>query len=140
VRRVVADASFCGAWVLEDEASEEADLLLQKIESGEVGLIVPSLWKYEMFNVLRSACRRGRLDTTEALAAQTALERVPLAQVDFPDQAAGAQILTLAEKFNLSAYDASYLELADRFKVPLQTTDRSLKQAAHSLGISTQSV
>ena len=135
MNHMVADASFCGAWFLEDESSAEAEALLQAIESGQVGLLVPSLWKYEILNLLRSACRRRRIAADDASAAQVALSRVPLEKVDVPDAIAEAEILHLAQTQNLSAYDASYLELALRFQVPLRTADAALKRAARECGI-----
>ena len=135
MKHVAVDASFCGAWVLEDESSAEAEALLQAVESGEAALLVPALWKYEMLNLLRSACRRGRLTVEDATAAQAALSRIPLEKVDVPDAIAEAEILRLAQAHNLSAYDASYLELAIRFHVPLRTADSALKDAARECGI-----
>lgn len=135
MNRVVADASFCGAWVLEDESSSAADALLRDIESGQVALLVPSLWKYEMLNLLRSACRRGRLQPEDASAAQLALNQVPLEKLDIPDAYTESEILALAMAHNLSAYDAAYLELAIRFKIPLHTADRALKKAASKCGV-----
>lgn len=140
MNRVIVDASFCGAWILEDESSADAETLLERVESGEVSLFVPSLWKYEMLNLLRSACRRGRLDATEASAAQQAVSRVPIGQVDVPDLTAESEILRLAQTHDLSAYDASYLELAIRYKVPLYTSDRELKKAALASGVPEQLV
>jgi len=133
--RAVADASYCGAWILEDESSAGAEDLLERVESGEMSLIAPSLWKYEMLNLLRSATRRKRLDEAGARAAQCALSRVPFSQVDVPDAVAQSEILKLAQAHNLSAYDAAYLELAVRFRVPLYTADRALEKAAQNCGV-----
>ena len=41
----------------------------------------------------------------------------------------------LAERFALSAYDAAYLELAQRHRLPLATLDRDLRAAATALGL-----
>ena len=46
----------CGAWVLENESSDEAELLLEQVEAGVASLLMPALWKYEILNLLRSAC------------------------------------------------------------------------------------
>lgn len=135
---MVADASFCGAWILEDESSEDAEDLLKRVETDEVRLTVPALWKFEMLNLLRSACRRGRLNEAEAAAAQKVLSRVPLDQVDVPDSVAEEKILELSQAHNLSAYDAAYLELAKRFQIQLRTADRALKKAAHDCGVETR--
>jgi predicted nucleic acid-binding protein len=135
VKQVVADASFCGAWILADESSGEADRLLTRIASGSVQLVVPALWHYEMLNLLRSALRRKRLVAEDLDLAVETLERVPMTMEDLPGAPARRRILHLAAQFDLSAYDAAYLELADRFKIALQTNDARLKAAAKQLGL-----
>jgi len=133
MNRVVADASFCGAWILPDEASEAAVALLEEIEQGNAELVVPSLWLYEMGNLLKSACRRGRLTKAAARAAQELIGQVRLGLCDVPSPEASKAILELSLKYNLSAYDSSYLELARRLKVPLRTNDAKLRKAAAEL-------
>lgn len=44
-------------------------------------------------------------------------------------------LLQLAEAHNLTAYDAAYLELAQRSGLPLATLDSDLAAVAASLGI-----
>ncbi len=39
------------------------------------------------------------------------------------------------ERFALSAYDAAYLELAQRHRLPVATLDRGLRAAATALGL-----
>lgn len=136
MKQVVADASFCGAWVLDDEVSGEADRLLARIARGAAQLVVPALWHYEMLNFLKSALRRKRLAEEDAWSSAEALERVPMAGEDLPGAPARRRIFHLAIQFNLSPYDAAYLELADRLKVPLHTADAKLKAAAEQLGLS----
>ena len=41
----------------------------------------------------------------------------------------------LAERFTLSAYDAAYLELAERHHFPLASLDGDLRAAATVLGL-----
>lgn len=135
MKKVVADASFCGAWILPDESSGAAERLLIRAISGAIELVVPALWHYEMLNLLRSAVRRKRLATAEMDLAVEALERVPMTLEDLPGAPARRRILHLAMQFELSAYDAAYLELADRFKIALQTNDAKLKAAAKQLGL-----
>ncbi len=135
MKQIVADASFCGAWILADESSGEAERLLGRIISGSVQLVVPALWHYEMLNLLRSAVRRKRLAAEDLDLAVETLERVPMTLEDLPGAPARRRILHLASQFDLSAYDAAYLELADRFKVALETNDTKLKAAAKKLGL-----
>ena len=129
----MADASFCGAWVLTDESSGAAESLLARIISGSVQLVVPALWHYEMLNLLRSAVRRKRLVMEDLDLTVESLERVPMTLEDLPGAPARRRILHLAMQFDLSSYDAAYLELADRFKISLQTNDAKLAAAAKQL-------
>jgi predicted nucleic acid-binding protein len=133
VKQIVADASFCGAWVLTDESSGAAESLLARIISGSVQLVVPALWHYEMLNLLRSAVSRKRLATEDLDLTVESLERVPMTLEDLPGAPARRRILHLAMQFDLSSYDAAYLELADRFKIALQTNDAKLAAAAKQL-------
>jgi predicted nucleic acid-binding protein len=137
VKQIVADASFCGAWVLTDESSGAAESLLARIISGSVQLVVPALWHYEMLNLLRSAVRRKRLAKEDLDLTVEALERVPMTLEDLPGAPARRRILHLAMQFDLSSYDAAYLELADRFKISLQTNDAKLAAAAKQLRLPT---
>jgi predicted nucleic acid-binding protein len=45
------------------------------------------------------------------------------------------EAVTLAQANNLSAYDASYLQLAVELHVPLATFDTRLARAASALGL-----
>jgi predicted nucleic acid-binding protein len=51
------------------------------------------------------------------------------------DRKAWSDTLHLAERHGLTVYDASYLEIASRRKIPLATLDRQLRAAATSEGI-----
>ena len=135
MKQVVADASLCGAWILEDESSEKAEQLLSLIIKGTMELVIPSLWHYEMNNLIRSAHRRKRLSEENAREALEALNQVPLSVEDLPEGPARKRILHLALQFDLSSYDAAYLELADRHKIPLHTADTKLQAAAKQLGL-----
>jgi predicted nucleic acid-binding protein len=46
-------------------------------------------------------------------------------------------IFTLGERLNLTTYDATYLELAQREKIPLISLDQDLIKAAHKIGLKT---
>jgi predicted nucleic acid-binding protein len=137
VKTTVADASFCGAWILQDEVSPEADELLKQIERGSAELLLPALWHYEMLNLLRSALRRERIDRSMATEAIELLDEIPVRDFDLPDRRARRLALDLAVRHNLSAYDASYLELALRLGASLHSNDRPLKAAAKAEGLST---
>lgn len=135
MKTVVTDASFCGAWILEDEASPEAEALLKEVEEGTAELLLPALWQYEMLNLLRSALRRERLDRGSINEALDLLGTLPVRNFDLPDPKAWQTTMDLAIRHDLSAYDASYLELALRFGTILKSNDYRLKAAAEAEGL-----
>ena len=129
----VLDCSIAMSWCFEDEASADADLLLDRLR-GE-GAIVPMLWSWEVANVLNSAVRRGRLAPGDVTARLGLLATLPI-EVD-PEGASRAwrETLMLAQAHSLTAYDAAYLELALRHGAELATLDKDLRVAAVALGL-----
>jgi predicted nucleic acid-binding protein len=63
---MVIDTSLTMSWCFEDEATEESDAILDRLVHDEA--VVPSLWEFEVTNVLLVAERRARI--TEAQAAR----------------------------------------------------------------------
>jgi predicted nucleic acid-binding protein len=82
--------------------------------------------------VLASASPRRR-DLLEAAGFEVIVR--PAGVEDLPEGPARKRILHLAFQFDLSSYDAAYLELADRHKIPLYTADARLQTAAKQLGL-----
>lgn len=129
----VVDSSVALTWCFEDEATPTADALLMRLT--EEGAHAPSLWPLEILNALRAAERRGRI-TRDARHERIAfLHMLPI--VIDPETAAQAWVTTnrLTERFQLTVYDAAYLELAQRLDVPLATLDNELREAASALSI-----
>jgi predicted nucleic acid-binding protein len=131
MRRCVVDASFCGAWILPDEASEEASEFLQHVLEAKVEILAPTLWVYEIHNLLLSAHKRSRIRDTQLRRAMESLHRVPITLVEPSNFDARSRMIDYSLRHGLSVYDASYLELALRMGVPLKTQDRKLA-AAHA--------
>jgi len=121
----VLDASVTVAWAFadEDHAVAAAALALIRNDQG----CVPSLWWFELRNVLIVNERRGRLRETYTAVFLRNLGRLPIVVDRAPEEAA---VLTLARRHGLTVYDASYLELAERYAAPLATLDTTLAQAA----------
>ena len=131
--RWVIDASIGLAWVHPGQADERTDALLLQLKTG-VGLLVPALWFQEMANALLVLERRKRLQTHERREA-LALLRTLNVEPDLQGACLAFDKLTeLAELHSLSVYDATYLELALRERLPLGTKDASLRAAAKKCG------
>lgn len=131
----VVDASVSASWILPDEHSEEAEALVQSIHQGSIVLALPVLWYYEMINVIKTAQRRGRLKQASLKDARAFVDRLPVHDLDSPDAFARQRTLELAMHYGLSGFDAAYLELAQRFVVPLYSADAQLQRAAKALGL-----
>jgi predicted nucleic acid-binding protein len=121
----VLDASVAVAWAFADEDHPVAAAALALIRNNEG--CVPSLWWFEVRNVLIVNERRGRLSETDTALFLRNLARLPIAVERAPEEAA---VLTLARRHGLTVYDASYLELAKRRGAPLATLEMTLTQAA----------
>lgn len=128
--KVVLDASVALAAVLPDERSDSARAALTVALRD--GLIVPSLWAYEVQNGLATALRRNRLDSETLDQALAALRRFD-ARME-PPQGLGLE-LQLARTHELSAYDAAYLAVAQAAGAKLATDDRKLREAAQRVGV-----
>jgi predicted nucleic acid-binding protein len=128
--KVVVDACFAGAWLLPDESSRRADKLLKRFLESQDELCVPQLWIYEISNLLLSAERRKRISREQVQEAHELLDSVRRTTFDQEPLLVRQRITNFARSYALSAYDAAYLELADRLQCDLATLDKSLQKAA----------
>ena len=126
----VSDASVVAAWVLPDEQATLADLALERLD--EETAKVPGVFWNELRNLLLSAERRGRIAGGYAETCMMRLRRLRIQLVDETDDSA---LLALARAHHLTAYDASYLELAIREGCALASLDRRLNKAAAAEGV-----
>lgn len=129
----VLDCSVTMAWIFPDEASVSTDLLRESLV--EDSAFVPALWPVETGNVLLMATRRGRIAKDDWQQIRENLKALPI-NIDpvSTDRVWGA-VLDLADTHRISAYDAMYLELALRLRLPLATLDRELAAAARASGV-----
>ena len=134
----VLDNSVALAWCFEDEQTPAVMELLDRV--AETGANAPLLWPLEALNGLFVAERRHRLDGTRRAKLTTFLRDLPIAlDAETADQAWGT-ISRLAERFKLTTYDAAYLELAQRRRLPLASLNQDLRAAAMAMNIQTLGV
>jgi len=120
------------AWSFDEEPAA-SDHVLDHVRA--FGALAPTLFAYEVANVLTTAMRRKRIDALQADAIGEALDALRIAFVapDSPDWRRAT--MALANRHNLTFYDASYLQLAIRAGALLATADRALSIAAQEHGI-----
>ena len=128
---LVLDNSVVSGWLLKGQATPYATAIARQLLNDRA--VAPALLRLEYTNVLRTACKRGRLTAQQAQAAIADLAALPLdLDQQVPDP---AQLLALALRYDLSAYDAAYLELALRRQLPIATQDTALADAARTSGV-----
>ncbi len=81
------------------------------------------------------AVRRSRIDAEFRRASLADLALLDITTDPHTDNQAWADTLQLADRHRLTLYDAAYLELAQRRKLPLATLDQELLIAAQAAGI-----
>jgi predicted nucleic acid-binding protein len=101
----------------------------------EATAIVPMTWGLEVANVITKAEEKALVTEARSGAFLEMLEDIDI-EVDSATFAhALSDTLQLARRYKLSAYDASYLELALRLGLQLATLDEDLQKAAKKAGV-----
>ena len=133
----VLDASVALAWAVDHPEPAAAREIRQSFLSGRLAM-VPSLWVLEIANGLVQAERRGKLDLADAERARNLYESMMSNYIEVQTdslQLGFRGIQEIARKYQLTAYDASYLFLSLQHRLPLATLDGSLILAAKQLGV-----
>jgi predicted nucleic acid-binding protein len=125
---ICIDASVGVKWFLSEEADSAAALaLLERFVYGDLNIVVPELFFYEMGSALSAAVSQRRIPLATAIAALDELERLNLTGVTLVGESVSA--LLYSQRFGLSVYDASYLATAESRQAILVTGDERLLQA-----------
>ena len=130
---LVLDSSVALAWIYADEATEAVLNVFERVHR-EVAWI-PALWRWEVANALQMNVRRERHGAAFRDEALSNLACLPIKVDARAEPEAWLGTLVIAERHGLTMYDASYLEIAVRRKIPLATLDRQLRVAAENEGI-----
>jgi len=131
----VLDNSVAMRWCFEAGAHPYADHVLEELEAGRGEAHVPVLWRYEASAVLVRAQMKGLLPAGKDAQFLSRLADLAI-HVD-PESAhqVFARVHALALQYRLTSYDAAYLELALRRKLPLASLDDELLTAARAAGV-----
>ena len=116
------------AWVYADEITDAVRGVFEQIK--REGAWIPMLWRWEVANVLQMNVRRGRHGADFRDVALSNLAWFPIRVDERAEPEAWLGALPLAERHGLTVYDAAYLEIALRRRLPLATLDRQLRDAA----------
>ena len=135
ISTVTLDCSVAIPWIIHEQSSAAIDTLFQDGYRGAIAFIVPILWFTECGSTLNEMVKRKRLTLAQAQEGLSTL-RYSRVQADAPPSAdTQGKILALAQACNISFYDATYLELAQRRQSMLATLDQKLQTAALAAGV-----
>ena len=127
----VVDNSVTIAWSVSSQADRYSRLLLERARREDI--YAPNVWPLEFLNTLRMLERRARLlaHQVDGIVARISKMRIRVETV----LADNRTLIEISRRHDLSIYDASYLELAQRRGLPLATRDTPLQRAARAAGV-----
>ncbi len=126
---IVAGTSLIASLLLPTAATTEAEAVLEK----DPEWVAPALWRSEFRNVLATWVKVMGLPVDAAVALfEKAEEVVGESEIEADTQ----EILRLAHRKKLSAYDAEFVALAQILKIPLVTFDTGILKAVSQVAIS----
>jgi predicted nucleic acid-binding protein len=131
--RFVLDASVTLPWCFQDEASPYSETVFQALEKEYA--VTTALWPFEIASALATAERKGRITVNGTSTFLERLWKLPVQVELYPAMSVCQETLELTRLFRLTAYDASYIALAQRMKLPLATLDVDMRAAAAALGV-----
>ena len=129
----VLDSSTTPAWCFPDETTALALTTLERVRFD--GAVVPTIWPLEIANGVLMGQRRRRITASQGREFASTLLVLPITVAGDSWLPRLLRLVAFAEAQELSAYDASYLDLALRFGLPLATLDSRLRDAATRVGV-----
>lgn len=130
---LVLDTSAAAPFILVDEAQHRLPAVVAAI--GDGACTAPALWKWEIANLLWKGLRLRRVLESELPTILNGIEEFGIKFDHESIDQALSRTLSLASRYGLTAYDASYLELALRLDAELASYDADLRAAAIAEGV-----
>jgi len=134
VNRFVLDVSVAANWGLVESQSSQADAILRRLTDGDRAL-APSIWMFEVANFIAKSLRGGHMSPDQAAEFSLLVKTLPIEIAHEMLARIVDAVTPVATAYQLTVYDAAYLELALREGIPLATADRGLAIAAGKAGV-----
>lgn len=125
----IVDASVADAWLLPDEDHPFAAEMMNQLADEDA--VAPELLQHELRSILLIAAKRGRIGEDMVYTALSRFRALPLRLVTRIED---SEVIRVARRHQLSAYDAAYLALTLAEMLLLATLDRKLAGAARAEG------
>ena len=129
--KLVVDNSVVMRWLFNDGSEADrayAGKVANLVETHDV--YVPALFVSEAANVISRALKAKLMSKIDSATCFDLIEDMAATVVPPADTKAVMQLSLRSFEDNLSAYDASYLLLAESLNCPLATLDQDLRKAA----------
>lgn len=133
---LVVDCSFFMSSILPDETQNKVEDIFYRISQREFIVYVPSIFYLECSNVLVSSLSRDHITQESFEEYSNLLKLMPITVDKFSATTESIySISRLANKYNLSSYDASYLDLAIRLEASIASLNKKLLDACTKANI-----
>ena len=123
----VLDASVFAKWFFVEEMSEKAIPFMEALRNQKIRVVLPEGCLLEFNSICIKKVRRRTLSLDEALQHLDSMLGLPI--VWYPDRELLDVSLENSFHFEISAYDALYVSLAEVYVAPLVTADKGLFRA-----------
>ena len=124
---LVIDCSFIISSILPDELQLKVDKVYNEISNKLYNVYVPAIFYLECNNVLLSSLKNQRIMKNDYEKYIQLINNLPVTVDKFcSDSESLYSIGRIAQTYNLTSYDASYLELALRLEAKVATLDKVL--------------
>lgn len=123
---LVVDASAVLAVIV----SEPERSVVLEVTMGQ-SLVAPDSLRWEIGNAFSAMLKRSRISLQQAQQGYDSYKQMPIRSVEVNIRNA----LEIAHQCKLYAYDAYFIECAQRYNCPLLTLDRTLRRASIEAGV-----
>ncbi|NNN18763.1 MAG: type II toxin-antitoxin system VapC family toxin [Acidimicrobiaceae bacterium] len=133
----VLDNSVVMRWFFGDGSQKDLEYSLAVLEQVPLSrVMVPAVWSLEVTNVIVRAETKGLVSEARSAEFVRLLADMDIKEETIESSLVFGNVLSIARRYSISTYDASYLELAMRNGVELATLDVDLIRAANQAGVS----
>lgn len=129
-RHIIVDSSVAIKWYLPDEYEDKALKIKSDFTSGNILIAIPLLFFYEISNILRTTSRSLRIAGEDAVRAYQ--DVLLLNFMAYSSKELFKSALEKSLEWQITAYDAAYVILAENLQIPLFTADEKLVKKAKS--------
>lgn len=125
MEKVIIDSSVALKWqFLDEKETESSSRILSDFVTNKIRLLAPSIFAYEIVSAIIVALSKGRISEDNGLKVINYNLNLGIELVDFYPLI--SQTFLIAKAYKISAYDSSYIALAQREECRFYTGNKRL--------------